>query len=73
MIVKELQGKKPKMTDESLLTPTPGGSTAAIRGIPPPRRGKGTRDGMGNTMNNGTGNGKHHSQHHYLYMCVHVS
>lgn len=73
MIVKELQGKKPKMTDESLLTSTPGGSTPAIPGIPPPRRGKGTRDGMGNTINCGTGNGKHHSQHTYLYICVHVS
>lgn len=57
MIVKELQGKKPKMTDESLLTSTPGGSTPAIPGIPPPRRGKGTRDG----------------HNHYLYMCVYVS
>lgn len=73
MIVKELQGKKPKMTDESLLTSTPGGSTPAIPGIPPPRRWKGTRDGMAATMFNGTGNGKHHSQHTYLYICVHVS
>lgn len=73
MIVKELQGKKPKMTDESLLTSTPGGSTPAIPGIPPPRRGKGTRDGMAATMFNGTGQRINHSQHTYLYICVHVS
>lgn len=73
MIVKELQGEKPKMTDESLLTSTPGGSTPVIPGIPPPRRGKGTRDCMAATMYNGTGNAKHHSQHTYLYMCVYAS
>ena len=73
MIVKELQGKKPKMADGRLLTSTPGGSTPAIPGIPPPRRGKGTRDGMAATMNNGTGNGKHHSHNHYLYMCIYAS
>lgn len=73
MIVKELQGKKPKMADESLLTSTPGGSTPAIPGIPPPRQGKGTRDGMAATMNNGAGNGKHHWQRTHLYMCVYVS
>jgi hypothetical protein len=73
MIVKELQGKKPKMTDESLLTPTPGPVSRLIRGIPPPRRGKGTRDGMAATMFDGTVNGKHHSQHTHLYMCVYVS
>lgn len=73
MIVKELQGKKPKMADESLLTSTPGGSTPAIPGIPPPRRGKGTRDGMAAAMNNGTGQRINHSYNHYLYMCIHVS
>ena len=73
MIERVLQGKKPKMADESLLTSTPGGSTPAIPGIPPPRRWKGTRDGMAATMFNGTGKCINHSQHTYLYICVHVS
>ena len=73
MIERVLQGKKPKMTDESLLTSTPGGSTPAIPGIPPPRRGKGTRDGMAATMFNGTGQRINHSQRTHLYMCVYVS
>lgn len=73
MIVKELQGKKPKMADESLLTSTPGAAPRLIPGIPPPRRGKGTRDGMAATMYNGTGNSQHISQHTYLYICVYAS
>lgn len=73
MIVKELQGKKPKMADESLLTSTPGGSTPVIPGIPPPGVSGTTRDGMGDTMNNGTGNSQHRSQHTYLYMRVYAS
>ena len=73
MIVKELQVKKPKMADESLLTSTPGGSTPAIPCLPPPRRGKGTRDGMAATMFNDTGQRINHSQHTHLYMCVYVS
>lgn len=61
MIVSALQGKKPKMANESLLTSTPGDSTPAIPGIPPPRRGKGMRDGMCDTLYNGTGQCINHS------------
>lgn len=61
------------MADESLLTSTPGAAPRLIPGIPPPRRGKGTRDGMGDTMNNGTGQRINYSQHTYLYMCIYAS
>lgn len=66
MIVSALQGKKPKMADESLLTSTPGAAPRLIRGIPPPQRGKGTRDGKAATMRNGTGQRINHSHHTYL-------
>jgi hypothetical protein len=73
MIVKELQGKKLKMTDESLLTPTPGPASRLIRGIPPTRVSATTWAGTpGSAIACAYGN-KHHSQHHYLYMCVYAS
>lgn len=61
MIVKELQGKKPKMADESLLTYTPGPASRLIRGIPPTQASANTWAGTSGNAIACAYEGKHHS------------